>query len=386
MASESNISLRGLFINALQDASRTSKMSTIEDETQELVVSSLANLKKVAQGVELAGVFSPNETLEDLSTAHLPFLLVDYVLAEMEGRMRTVDGPERMKSLTNSQRHLHAFLRRLRQYDVVPEEEKKAFSKKASEVRDPTARRELKIKQYKTEKEIRSRLEVIGERRGQTGDPNGFNDDLELVASMLLATSADEQQRDDEDDETLRETYLLALRLMWVQAQTLLENMDLELELLRNAPPPAPQRPESEQDTDNTWRLDPSIPRGGPDGKGPLMDSSGRILRPFTILPGVASSERARFQGEVFRPDHRLPSMSIDEYLEEENRRGNIITGGGPDSLNKPTTSEQLQLDSEMDGMLQGELKEEEKRQKDETWAQYTDLHPKGEGNTMNTG
>ncbi|KIJ22376.1 hypothetical protein M422DRAFT_277214 [Sphaerobolus stellatus SS14] len=78
--------------------------------------------------------------------------------------------------------------------------------------------------------------------------------------------------------------------------------------------------------------------------------------------------------------------MSIDEYLEEENRRGNIITGGGPDSLNKPTTSEQLQLDSEMDGMLQGELKEEEKRQKDETWAQYTDLHPKGEGNTMNTG
>jgi len=39
-----------------------------------------------------------------------------------------------------------------------------------------------------------------------------------------------------------------------------------------------------------------------------------------------------------------------------------------------------------MDGTVQGELKGEEKRQEDERWAQYTDLHPKGEGNTMNRG
>lgn len=51
-------------------------------------------------------------------------------------------------------------------------------------------------------------------------------------------------------------------------------------------------------------------------------------LRPFTILPAGAG-ERARLQSEVFRPDHRLPSMSIDQYLEEEQRRGNIISGGG---------------------------------------------------------
>ena len=57
-----------------------------------------------------------------------------------------------------------------------------------------------------------------------------------------------------------------------------------------------------------------------------------------------------------------------------------------PASENKLTTSEQLQLDSEMDGTTFGEEKEEQKRVKDEKWAQYTDTHPKGAGNTMNRG
>lgn len=57
-----------------------------------------------------------------------------------------------------------------------------------------------------------------------------------------------------------------------------------------------------------------------------------------------------------------------------------------PASLEQPTSSEQLQIDSEMDGTIRAEEKEEEKRQKDEKWAQYKDTHPKGAGNTMNRG
>lgn len=51
-------------------------------------------------------------------------------------------------------------------------------------------------------------------------------------------------------------------------------------------------------------------------------------LRPFTILPSDAG-ERARLQSQVFGPGHRLPTMSIDEYLEIERQNGNILTGGG---------------------------------------------------------
>ena len=57
-----------------------------------------------------------------------------------------------------------------------------------------------------------------------------------------------------------------------------------------------------------------------------------------------------------------------------------------PQSADKPTTSEQLALDAEMDGTVFGEEKLEEKRLKDENWARFTDENPRGQGNTMNRG
>lgn len=57
-----------------------------------------------------------------------------------------------------------------------------------------------------------------------------------------------------------------------------------------------------------------------------------------------------------------------------------------PASQSAPTSTEQLTIDAEMDGTAGGELKAEEKRQKDENWAMYTDQNPRGAGNTMNRG
>jgi hypothetical protein len=57
-----------------------------------------------------------------------------------------------------------------------------------------------------------------------------------------------------------------------------------------------------------------------------------------------------------------------------------------PQSQNQLTESEMLALAAEMDGTLEGDIKSEEKRKKDEDWAAYTDAHRKGEGNTTNRG
>lgn len=57
---------------------------------------------------------------------------------------------------------------------------------------------------------------------------------------------------------------------------------------------------------------------------GPILDKGGKPLRPFTLL-----DNRQQLQNGVFRPGHNLPTMTIDEYLEEEKRRGGIIEGGG---------------------------------------------------------
>ena len=67
------------------------------------MLSCLRDLEMLAQAVNTSGMFSTNESLEDLATRHLPYLLVQYVVAEMEGKIRTTDYKERMERLGNSQ-------------------------------------------------------------------------------------------------------------------------------------------------------------------------------------------------------------------------------------------------------------------------------------------
>lgn len=55
-------------------------------------------------------------------------------------------------------------------------------------------------------------------------------------------------------------------------------------------------------------------------------------------------------------------------------------------SENKPTNKEVLQEASEMDGTVAGEKKSEQKRREEEEWALFTEVNPKGWGNTMNRG
>lgn len=106
----------------------------------------------------------------------------------------------------------------------------------------------------------------------------------------------------------------------------------MELDILASAPiqpiqPSSDPRSNRSEEEDNTWRLDRAPSQAKPKE---LISGGGRVLRPFTILPSTMGlSDRERLRSEVFRADHRLPTMTIDEYLAEEQRRGNIITGGG---------------------------------------------------------
>lgn len=193
---------------------------------------------------------------------------------------------------------------------------------------------------------------------------------FDLISSLLPSTSQsstapdeDEDDLDSEVDDILREATLLLIRLSYVQTHSILESMGQEIELLLSAPPSPPRsspqegedrRGKSRESDKDMWKLDAPRSNLGPDGKGPLLDPAGKVidlyffqsranhlelqyqpLRPFTILPSDAS-DRARLQSEVFGPGHRLPTMSIDEYLEIERERGNIITGGGYDNPSKP--------------------------------------------------
>ncbi|KAJ7286192.1 TAP42-like protein [Mycena rebaudengoi] len=387
-----SVSLPILFSRGLQDASKAFNQSAFEQSTQDLIRSSLADLKSLSARILGLSLFSPNEILEDISTRDLVYLLVPFALAEVQGRVRATENDERIILLTQSQKYLTEFISHLENYEIIPENERTLHTQDPAKIRDPASRRELKIKQYQREKDLRARIETVRKRRGQTPVEGEMESDFDLIASLLpQGPQAEEDEEDSESEALLRETTLLLLRLCHAQAHSQLLSLSQELDLLRNAPPTPPQPPPRSEDDrrgkeraaeSDMWKLD--APRGA-DGKGPLLDPEGKPLRPFTLLPS-GSSDRARLAAQVFGPGHRLPTMSIDEYLQIEQERGNFISGGGPASQTALTTSEQLELDSEMDGTRDGAEKEETKRLKDENWARFTDENPKGAGNTMNRG
>ena len=102
---------------------------------------------------------------------------------------------------------------------------------------------------------------------------------------------------------------------------------------------------------------------------GPILDKNGKPLQPFTIL-----GNRQALQNGVFKPDHSLPTMTIDEYLAEEKRRGGMIEGGGEQSMIAPGLDE--------DDMNKADVETMKARE----WDEFTEANPKGSGNTLNRG
>lgn len=132
---------------------------------------------------------------------------------------------------------------------------------------------------------------------------------------------------------------LQLLHLLHTQSVAHLASLAMELELLESAPAylsemglegdSSRSRTRQNEDDDATWKLDVQAINRRMKPKE-LISGGGKVLRPFVILPSTQGlSDRARVQAEVFREGRRLPTMTVEEYLEEEQRRGNIITGGG---------------------------------------------------------
>ena len=144
---------------------------------QELIDIALKDCRNSRARVADLALFSPNETLDDISTQDLVYLFLPYVSAEIESRARAVERDERLsrlgetkvrqpcppltyKLLLYGQQGFTKFVSDLELYEIVSKSEHELHGKNASTIADPARRRETKIKQYQAEKEIRTRIEV----------------------------------------------------------------------------------------------------------------------------------------------------------------------------------------------------------------------------------
>ena len=182
------------------------------------------------------------------------------------------------------------------------------------------------------------------------------------------------------DDAALREIILAEIQLCVHHTFHSLDIISEELKILAlmpTTPSPRPEDPAADyrerngrRGDDYSERLDFSLSQLLiKDKTGPILSKDGKPLKPFTLL-----DSRQQVRNGVFRPDHSLPTMTIDEYLAEEKRRGGIIEGGGEQS-GRPLEPDEDNLDrADMETMKARE------------WDEFTESNPKGSGNTLNRG
>ena len=181
----------------------------------------------------------------------------------------------------------------------------------------------------------------------------------------------------DADESVLREVYNADIQLCAHRTFHALDIIAQEVKILALMPPtPASEVPNPMDSSDRprangddySERLD--RPEALKNGKaGPLLSKDGKPLKPFTLL-----DNRQRLRSGVFKPDHSLPTMTIEEYLQEEKRRGGIIDGAGKQSgPSAPIDEDDLE-------------KADQETMKAREWDDFREDNPRGSGNTLNMG
>lgn len=412
---------------------RSASSSTSVAGATDAAVDTLALLSRAQRLADSIGVISTNDALRDISTSSLRTLFLPSLRAELETSVRTgVDRAARAGRLRTARTLARQFLAATLALAVVPPSTRTLLKHQlaaqdtaglesltsddnnaATAAGVPPHTREIKIALFRLERALKSALDEFRtvyraklKHLTSARIPSDPYYDLLLVPRRSGADDDENDEESDDDDDnggdglngapggitSVRQYLLALLNLHVVKAAALMQSTSQELDLLRTMPPTPPTGSTSSRDSvDSEWRLDShgatSLTAAA---SGPLMGAQGKVLRPFTITPGAfsatAGKSRTDIANDVFRPSHRLPTMSIDEYLAEEQRRGNIIQGGGQASYDAPTSTEQRATRAQMDGTTDAHTADEEQRQHDIYWDSFTESNKRGAGNTMNRG
>lgn len=281
----------------------------------------VALLRRTWSMAEANALFSTHEELDDVATKDVKYFLLPYYLAESLQEMEGADRRGRKDELRGSLRAIEEFLSLCRSYGVRGAEAVDDEGQDEAQL-DPQTARQRKIEDFKREKKIRERRAFIETRK------------------KAVARIVDEEDEDEDEDEDERELWLLQLEDAVIQAVRMKRMHQQELEVLEFA-------------ENLTERNDMQASAGPPEV--PAM------------IPLHARTSGAR--KEVFRPSHRLPTMTVEEYgerlrkemLEKEEAR-----------MAAPTEGDAYELDSE----------DEESCRKARDWDDWKDEHRRGEGNS----
>lgn len=350
-----NRSLKEEFEHANKLAGSLSSLPYRPDapEYQAAVAECLKSFNKCKEYIYKLSLFSDNEGSDDISTADIKYLSVNFFLGKVTEKSQRLS---RIDTIKHAIDFYFQYLKSLRNYgllnSVLPKRVLDSISSGKLTLRDikasnPTTIRAEKIERFQKEKELKAKISAMTEHT---------------------------------DEEVVRDLEFKRLELIAVEAINSLDMLNSELELVSRFPVPPPSisseqngqrdddRIKSRDGSDNGWtdRVEQRLTNK----TVPLLSKDGKVNRPFTIV----ATKRDQLKQQVMGTGQSLPTMSVEEYLEEEVKRGGIIEGGGPSSKDDESSDED------------DEEEQDRKTYKSRQWDEFVEANPKGSGNTMNRG
>lgn len=323
--------------------------------------------------VDRLDLFSDNESLNEINVSYIQFINLDYYLGLLYSdylwNPKTGQAPEasdpiefKEMNITIAKSKLVHFIAQLDNYGEVLSKSQSSRVNSFKEIYNPTydelvtysnpgLKRADKIENYKLEKELKGKLQILNDYYNQNSEKGEDEDD-----SMFERF----------DEEIVKAIYIDQLRLFSISAFNNLELLSMELQVLSNRPkqriteidpPKSKEEPSMENDYGYTSKLE-SLPFKNKSKISDLISKQGKILQPFTI-----TSNKQDLKLKVFGTGQVLPSMSVEEYLDYELANGKMMKEEVKDEKN----------DSDSDNSDE----ELEKRQ----WDDWKDDNPKGSGN-----
>ncbi|KAL1344270.1 hypothetical protein AAHE18_08G034500 [Arachis hypogaea] len=322
------MTLPGLFEKARKIHATVTESGGADDET---VRKGCEALEKCEEMVSKLGLFSPNETKDDISTNNLKYLLVPFYLAELTERITQDD---RLQVIKASQAKLKEFISFCEAMELVPKEELEFYSQGVPKsVADQRAR---KIARFKRQRAAESKLLEIKERKERRGRST-------RAAALSTPVEAGEEEVLDDDGEEEREAWNTTISLAICKAMDLLEMLKKEEDMLVAVKDKQSKDGDTEFSREalderakkaEAWHRDAAVRVQYTKPAQPITCATfaqdvleGRakasqahehkhqplIFGPASLLNGSITTERERMAAQVFQPSHRMPTMSIEE-------------------------------------------------------------------------
>lgn len=343
------------------------------EEYQKLLTSTIQDVLDLKSIVyHKLALFSSNETVEDIATSSLKFLSLDYYLGLLCSRKQATasqlsnpmeKNKVKLMFLEKAVQLFMQFLSTLQDNEILDQSLAKkidAFDNTFMPTLDELYA-QPKHKEDLSGAQLRRQEKIEMHRRNRA-----VAEQLKHLESQLKS--------EDEDDELLRKLHLQKLKQLSYEAYDEIEKILYEKELLSNFVKMAPVEFEQMEKHGNDRQEEKDDPTGYTEKletlNKPLLSKHGKVLRNFKLV-----DKRNELRNKVKGYGQYGPTMSVEEFLEQEWEQGRVLQGG-----EEPTKEEiEAQNEDNMDWHDKETYKARE-------WDEFKEENPKGSGNTMNRG